>query len=255
VPNEAEAPETEEWTLCAPPSKSQAECEDIVAPKPLAVPELEYQGSGREGGLSPKDLRSAYNLPSTGGSGSTIAVVDGPADPEAESDLAVYRKEYGLPACTKANGCFKQVNEHGESHKPAASGEWNVEISLDLDMVSAACSECHITLIEAASQKPGLLEAQKAAAELGVTAVSNSWNFGFEAFNSANPKYCETELEPECITKKVEEEDDLYFNQLGIPIFFSGGDYGYAVRYPAVSQYVIPVGGTVLWKEPKSSRG
>ncbi|HEY7951488.1 MAG TPA: hypothetical protein VID70_00780, partial [Solirubrobacteraceae bacterium] len=69
VPNEAEAPETEEWTLCAPPSKSQAECEDIVAPKPLAVPELEYQGSGREGGLSPKDLRSAYNLPSTGGSG------------------------------------------------------------------------------------------------------------------------------------------------------------------------------------------
>ncbi len=123
-------------------------------------------------------------------------------------------------------------------------------------MVSAACPECHLILIEAAGgERKGYLEAQKSGVKLGATAISNSWNFGFEAYNPANPKYCETETNPGCITKKVEEEDDPYFNQPGTPIFFSGGDYGYAVRYPAVSQYVIPVGGTALYKEPKNPRG
>jgi len=254
VHNFAEAPETEAWTPCAPASKGHAECEVIVAPKPTVVPGLEYQGSGELGGLDPKDLRSAYNLPSTGGAGSTIAVIDGPADPNAEADLAVYRKTYGLPECTEANGCFKQVNEHGEPHKPTSSGGWNVETSLDLDMVSAACQECHVTLIEAANEETGLLEAQKAAAKLGVTAVSNSWNLGFEAHNPANPSRCETEPES-CITQKAEETDDAYFNQPGLAIFFAGGDYGYAVRYPTVSKYVISVGGTTLYKESKSARG
>ncbi len=256
ISNYSEAPENEAWTPCAPGTTEHAECELIVAPKPTAVPGLEYHGSGVYGGLDPKDLREAYGLPTKGGSGSTIAIVDGPGDPDAESDLAVYRKEYGLPECTQVKGCFRQVNEHGEPYKPIWVGETG-EISLDLDMVSAACPECHITLIEAAGEKEGqgLLEAQKAAVKLGVTAVSNSWNFGFEAYNSANPKYCETETNPHCITKKVEEEDDPYFDQPGTPIFFSGGDYGYAVRYPAVSQYVIAVGGTALYKEPKNPRG
>ncbi len=254
VHNFAEAPETEAWTPCAPASKGHAECEVIVAPKPTMVHGLEYQGSGELEGLDPKDLRSAYSLPSTGGAGNTIAVIDGPADPDAEADLAVYRKTYGLPECTEANGCFKQVNEHGELHKPTTSGGWNVETSLDLDMVSAACQECHVTLIEAANEEAGLLEAQKAAAKLGVTAVSNSWNLGFEAHNPADPSYCETEPES-CITQKEEETDDAYFNQPGLAIFVAGGDYGYAVRYPAISRYVTSVGGTVLYKEPKSTRG
>jgi alpha-tubulin suppressor-like RCC1 family protein len=255
VANPREAPTNELWTPCAPAVKGHAECELIAAPKPSAVPRLEYQGSGRERGLDPKDLRSAYNLPSTGGSESTIAIVDGPADPDAESDLAVYRKEYGLSACSEANGCFKQLNEHGEPHKPTSVGEWSIEISLDLDMVSAACPECHITLIEAANEETGLLEAQKAAAKLGVTAVSNSWNLGFEANNSDDPSECNRAIKFYCVVQKEEEEDDAYFDQSGTPIFVSGGDYGYAVRYPAVSQYVVSVGGTVLWKATKTSRG
>ncbi|MEU2742348.1 hypothetical protein ABZ656_45440, partial [Streptomyces sp. NPDC007095] len=36
-------------------------------------------------GLSPANLHSAYNLPSTGGSGLTVAVVDAYNDPNAES--------------------------------------------------------------------------------------------------------------------------------------------------------------------------
>src|SRR5215469_1722667 len=49
-------------------------------------------------GYHPADLQAAYNLPSaTAGSGQTIAVVDAYDDPNAESDLQVYRSEWGLP--------------------------------------------------------------------------------------------------------------------------------------------------------------
>ena len=59
-------------------------------------------------GYGPSDLQSAYNLPSaTAGSGQTVAIVDAYDDPNAEADLQVYRAQYGLPACTTANGCFR----------------------------------------------------------------------------------------------------------------------------------------------------
>jgi hypothetical protein len=55
-------------------------------------------------GLFPADLQSAYKLPSgTAGAGRTIAIVDAFDDPAAESDLGVYRSQFGLPACTTAD--------------------------------------------------------------------------------------------------------------------------------------------------------
>jgi hypothetical protein len=85
------------------------------------------------------DLQAAYHLPTTGGSGQMIAVVDAFDDPTAEADLAVYRQTYGLPACTTANGCFSKVNQAGvPGSYPPPDGGWAAEISLDLDMVSAA---------------------------------------------------------------------------------------------------------------------
>src|SRR5690348_7759375 len=58
------------------------------------------------GGYAPADLRAAYKLPSTGGTGATVAIVDAYDDPKAESDLGAYRSQFGLGACTTANGCF-----------------------------------------------------------------------------------------------------------------------------------------------------
>src|SRR3954449_6339357 len=82
-------------------------------------------------GLGPSDLQSAYKLGS-GGSGATVAIVDAYDDPNAESDLATYRSNYGLPACTTANGCFKKVNGSGQSSPlPTADSGWAGEISLD----------------------------------------------------------------------------------------------------------------------------
>ncbi len=34
-------------------------------------------------------------------------------NPEVESDLAAYRRAWGLPPCTSANGCFRKVNQRG----------------------------------------------------------------------------------------------------------------------------------------------
>jgi subtilase family serine protease len=81
-----------------------------------------------------------------------VAIVDAYDDPNAESDLAVYRVQFGLPACTAANGCFKKVAQDGSTNYPTpppAGDDWVSEITLGLDAVSATCPACHILLVEA----------------------------------------------------------------------------------------------------------
>jgi hypothetical protein len=181
--------------------------------------------------MSPTDLRSAYKLPSSGGSGQTIAIVDAYNDPNAYSDLKTYRKTYKLTECTEESGCFKKVNQKGETKNYPPNAEktnWGIEISLDLDMASAICSECHILLVEAPDELGPLEEGEKEAATLEATEISNSW--GLE----------ENEL--------VDAFAEPYFDHPGIPITASAGDSGYGVEFPSTSQHVISVGGTTLKK-------
>ena len=128
-------------------------------------------------GYGPADLQLAYKLPSaTAGAGQTVAIVDAFDDPTAESDLAQYRSAYGLPPCTTANGCFRKVSQTGGTIYPAPSPDWALEISLDLDMVSAVCPNCHILLVEATTNlNTDLYAAVDEAAALGANAISNSW--------------------------------------------------------------------------------
>ena len=181
-------------------------------------------------GYHPSDLQSAYNLPSaTAGSGQTVAIVDAYNDPNAESDLGVYRSQFSLPACTTANGCFKKVNQSGGTNYPKNNGGWAQEISLDLDMVSAICPNCHILLVEASSSSlTNLGTAVNEAAKLGATEISNSYGGGE---SSSDTSY-----------------DTTYYNHPGIAITASAGDSGYGAQYPAASQYVTAVGGTSLTK-------
>src|SRR5204862_7514451 len=119
-----------------------------------------------------------HQLPSgTAGAGQTVAIVDAFDDPSAEADLNTYRSTYGLPACTTANGCFKRVNQNGvQGSYPANNQGWGLEISLDVDMVSAACPNCHILLVEANSNSnTNLYTAEDTAARLGANAISNSY--------------------------------------------------------------------------------
>ncbi|MFC8366085.1 putative Ig domain-containing protein [Streptomyces griseorubiginosus] len=187
-------------------------------------------------GLSPANLHSAYNLPSTGGSGLTVAVVDAYNDPNAESDLATYRSQYGLSACTKANGCFKQVSQTGSTTSlPTNDTGWAGEEALDIDMVSAVCPNCNITLVEANSANDTDLGiAENEAVSLGAKVVSNSWG-GSEASSQTS-------------------EDTSYFKHPGVAITVSAGDSAYGAEYPATSQYVTAVGGTAL-STSSNSRG
>jgi subtilase family serine protease len=187
-------------------------------------------------GYGPADLRSAYKLPSTTrGAGHTVAIVDAFNDPKAESDLATYRSNFGLGACTTANGCFRKVNQTGGTTYPSNDTGWATEISLDLDMVSAICPLCHILLVETTSNSFANLEAGvREAGVLGATDMSLSWGSqnGTEQADVANSPY----------------------HQSGRPIVVSSGDSGFGVSYPATSRWVITAGGTRL-QHSSNARG
>ena len=100
----------------------------------------------KEPGWGARDIEAAYNLPSSSkGSGQIVAIVDAYDNPNVASDLAVYRRHYGLP---KAK--FYKYNQDGQqSHYPKGNVGWGEEIDLDVEMVSASCPNCTIYLIEA----------------------------------------------------------------------------------------------------------
>jgi subtilase family serine protease len=200
--------------------------------------------AAKPSGYGPSDLVSAYHLKSVTTSPGTIAIVDAYNYAAAESDLAKYRAEYGLPACTTANGCFKRVNQNGAASplpgNAPAGDDWTVEAALDLDMASAACPTCKLILVEADDdQGDGLYVAQNGAASLHPTVISNSWG----APESGSVSSLET-----------------YFNHSGIGIFVASGDNGYdeggaGPSYPSTSAHVTAVGGTTLKKSTTASRG
>ena len=98
---------------------------------------------------APADLRSAYKITATGSSSSIFAVVAAYGDLTAETDLAVYRKQYGLPACTHASGCFTVLDQNGGTKYPKVNAGWSQERALDTQMVSAMCPNCRIMLVQA----------------------------------------------------------------------------------------------------------
>lgn len=192
----------------------------------------------RPDGYGPADLQSAYRLPAaTRGGGQTVAVVDAYDDPRAEADLAVYRRTYGLPPCTTANGCLRKVNQRGRAHPlPQPDAGWAVEMSLDLDMVSAACPKCSILLVEGDDNSlVGLGKAVDTAVGLGAAAVSNS--YGTSEFAGMG-------------------QFAHYYQHPGATILASSGDYGFGqASFPAVLSGVTAVGGTSLKRAPATTRG
>ncbi len=178
-------------------------------------------------GLGALDIRDAYRLPTAeAGKGQTVAIIGAFDDPKAEADLGVYRDQYGLPPCTTANGCLRKVNATGGTTLPPPNADWAEEVSLDLDMVSAACPNCHILIVEADEVAIGKLgTGVDTAVRLGAKYVTNSYG-GAEA--------------------DVTPADRRHFDHPGIAITAASGDTGYGVLFPATSPHVTAVGGTSL---------
>jgi len=186
-------------------------------------------------GYAPADLRAAYSVTGNGTSSTIIAIVDAFGYPNAESDLAAYRRQFGLPACTTANGCFKKVNQNGvQGNYPRANTGWAQETALDLDMASAMCPGCSILLVEANSASLSNLGlAVNTAASMGAHAISNSYGGG------------------EAGTQNAEQ----LYNYAGIAVTASSGDNGFGVEFPASSPHVTAVGGTTLTRSSATTRG
>jgi hypothetical protein len=212
--------------------------------------------------LTPEDLRAAYSLQGETPASQlqTIAIIDAFGDRTAEPDLAVYDQQFGLPACTAKNGCFRKVNQEGNKKPlPKANPEWSLETALDLEMAHAVCHSCRLLLVVAnsssvvpeAGQKVGDLEvALETAVRLGATEISNSWS------------------EPETRPGESKEFPGEYptgaaiasFDQPGVAITAAAGDCGYLneadlsecpelprhAEFPASSPDVVSVGGTKL---------
>jgi subtilase family serine protease len=217
--------------VCGAAASGFARCNSYVVTDRAGNPFKGGPGPGPgtvPAGYGPSDLQSAYKLsPATGapGTSKTIAIVDAYDDPNAQSDLSVYRSQFGLGACTTGNGCFKQVNQNGVvGSYPRADSGWGQEISLDLDMASAICPNCKILLVEAnTSSFTNLSTAVGTASTLGASAISNS--YGGSEFSS-------------------EASYEGAYNHPGVTV--SSGDNGYGVQFPASSQFVTAVGGTSL---------
>jgi subtilase family serine protease len=192
-----------------------------------AAPAIIANATGSAAPYSPTALHNAYNLPTTAPTPQTVAIVDAFDDPNAEADLATYRSTFGLSACTTDNGCFRKVNQTGGTTYPAANTTWGMEISLDLDMVSAICQNCNILLVEANSASfTNLGAATNEAATLGANEISNSYG---NAEFVGEVTYCQ-----------------MFYNHPGIAITASTGDNGLGVKFPSSCPNVTAVGGTSL---------
>jgi subtilase family serine protease len=214
--------------VCSLAPQGFATCDAQVAVDHIAAPAAAE--ATKPGGFGPADIRSAYALSTTAGSGRTVAVIGAYDNPTAAANLAVYRKTFGLPPCTTANGCLRKVNQSGGSSMPEADAGWSAESNLDLDMVSAACASCKILLVEATnSSMANLADAVNYAATQKVSAISNSYSSGDTAHSAA-------------------------YDHPGIAITASTGDHGYAANAPATYKTVIAVGGTSL-KRSSNARG
>ncbi len=231
-----------ERQICPPSSQAgMMSCQVVIRvagrPRP-ALGGASGTASASQDGYGPASLRSAYRLvraSARGGQGETVAVVDAYNNPDLAANLAVYRREFGLRPCTPATGCLRVLNQAGKAAPlPRPNADWGLEEAVDVEMISAICPNCRIVLIEASYpsiRQLGLAEATAAAT--GARFINNSWS-GAEF--------------------PGETTYDKYFNHPGDAVDVASGDYGYAVSYPAASQYVTAVGGTTLRPDKSASR-
>ncbi len=232
-------------SACAAPGAGQAQCFVLFAHEPAGAGPTGVTGSTGgattkklPSGLSPQNLEHAYKLPVGRPATATVAVVEAFDTPKLETYLNDYRREYGLGPCTTKDGCFRKVGQTGSAkHRPASGvlSGWDLEATLDVDMVSAACPSCRILVVEANGQDFDQLgSAENTAIRLGATVVSNSYG-GRETGQSLT--------------------DAKDYDHPGHVIVASSGDFGYsAASFPANLTTVTAAGGTEL-VTAKNKRG
>src|SRR5579872_2025061 len=113
------------------------------------TPPIHVYGSSSKSprGMTPDQIKTIYRLPLSGGAG-TIAIIGAYDDVSLESDLAVFSRQFNLPACTGANGCFEK---HKMSATMSGNSGWALETTLDVEWAHAIAPKAKILLVEAAT--------------------------------------------------------------------------------------------------------
>ena len=187
-----------------------------------------FAGSSIPQGYSPAQIRTAYNLPSSGGDNNTIAIVNAFDTPNILNYFNTFSNQYGLPDNTTGNFFVHKMAQNMQS-----DSSWSLEACLDVEWAHAIAPNATILLVEAiAATNNALLSAvDYATRQPGVVAVSMSW--GGEEFSG-----------------EINYSSESHFNKPGITFFASSGDDGSTVMWPAASANVVSVGGTTLNLNP-----
>lgn len=191
--------------------------------------------------LTPAQVRHIYGFDQVAnlGEGQTIAIVDAYDDPTIFADADYFDQAFK----TTLNGSTTYYSAYGASStwltkayasgtKPATSSGWSGEIALDVEWAHAIAPKAKILLVEAASSSfADLMTAVDYATSHGASVVSNS--YGSSEFAG-------------------ETSYDSHFNHSNVTYVFSSGDGG-TQSYPAMSPYVVSVGGTTLAHDASSN--
>lgn len=213
-------------------------------------------GSGWGGGLTPGDIKAAYNLQSVAltGAGQTLGVYQ--LDGYRASDIAAYENAFGLPHVPLEN-----VLVAGASGTP---GVYASEVTLDIELqLAMAPGASKVIVYEAPNDSAGSLACfNRIASENRAKAISTSWG-----------------LPEDQTTDSERAAENAAFQQMaaqGQTIFDASGDGGayddgatLSVDDPGGQPFMCAVGGTALttygpggawlgettWKEPASQSG
>jgi hypothetical protein len=181
---------------------------------------------------SPAQIRHAYGFDkvSATGMGQKIAIVNAYGNQNIQSDLNTFCNHFGIKTTT--------VRVIGSNPGGKGNG-WDLETSLDVQWAHVVAPDATIILSVAPTENTDdLLAAVDAAVAQGANVVSMSW--GATEWSS-------------------ESAYDTHFNVPNVCFVAASGDSGELpslpeVYWPAVSPYVIGVGGTSLYLDSNGNR-
>ena len=193
--------------------------------------------SGPNGGLSPSDVRTAYNIQSltsagVDGSGQILGLFE--LDGYNPSDISAYESYFKIPQITLQN-----ILVDGAS---GSAGSGADEVTLDIELMTAvAPGAAKIIVYEGPNSEQGVLDTYNRIASDNIAkSISTSWG---ENESQSGPSFMQTE--------------NTIFMQMaaqGQTMFAASGDSGaiasgktLGVGDPASQPYVTGVGGTQLF--------
>jgi subtilase family serine protease len=222
-------------TATSTPNLSQITAQPNVQVLPLAI-------SGPTG-YTPQQIQNAYGVNQItfsggkvagNGAGETIAIVTAYNDPNINTDLAAFDKQYGLsaPASLTIDNLGATTTDPG----------WALETSLDVEWAHSVAPGANIVLVEAPSDSLSALfsAVNYARYQPRVSVVSMSWGTTEFSGESAYDSIFTTPA-----------------GHTGVTFVAASGDSSawYGPMYPSVSPNVLAVGGTTLTLAAGSTYG